>query len=191
MARCPCITLRDFTVQFSVFSNQFLLAALNRVINADTLHAGPRVEGNPDERAGRHLQQGRERPARAGQASTGDHDREGDPALVSTEGTVDGGKFRFQAAHIEWLLRFGEPLGLNIRRYRQAAPRHSEHASFLRRAVPAVRQRRLQRSDGRVVRRRELGGRRILERTDCGARKDQGQERARSAARVLHVARQD
>jgi pyrroloquinoline quinone (PQQ) biosynthesis protein C len=41
-----------------------------------------------------------------------DTDREGDPALVSTEGTVDGGKFRFQAAHFEWLLRFGEPLGL-------------------------------------------------------------------------------
>src|SRR5688500_594567 len=31
--------LRHFTVQFSVFSNQFLLAALNRVINADTLQA--------------------------------------------------------------------------------------------------------------------------------------------------------
>ena len=31
--------LREFTVQFSVFSNQFLLAALNRVINADSLHA--------------------------------------------------------------------------------------------------------------------------------------------------------
>ena len=31
--------LRTFTVQFSVFSNQFLLAALNRVINADTLHS--------------------------------------------------------------------------------------------------------------------------------------------------------
>src|SRR5215813_9009723 len=31
--------LRQFTVQFSVFSNQFLLAALNRVINADTLQA--------------------------------------------------------------------------------------------------------------------------------------------------------
>ena len=31
--------LRHFTVQFSVFSNQFLLAALNRVINADSLEA--------------------------------------------------------------------------------------------------------------------------------------------------------
>ena len=44
---------------------------------------------------------------------TNEHkDREGNPALVSTEGTVDGGKFRFQAAHFEWLLRFGQPLGL-------------------------------------------------------------------------------
>src|SRR4029453_8162059 len=31
--------LRHFTVQFSVFSNQFLLAALNRAINADSLQA--------------------------------------------------------------------------------------------------------------------------------------------------------
>src|SRR5690349_25056969 len=35
----PMDHLRQFTVQFSVFSNQFLLAALNRVINADTLQA--------------------------------------------------------------------------------------------------------------------------------------------------------
>src|SRR5438046_2706542 len=35
----PLDHLRQFTVQFSVFSNQFLLAALNRVINADTLHS--------------------------------------------------------------------------------------------------------------------------------------------------------
>src|SRR6266852_5486023 len=35
----PLDHLRRFTVQFSVFSNQFLLAALNRVINADTLQS--------------------------------------------------------------------------------------------------------------------------------------------------------
>ena len=37
-----------------------------------------------------------------------------DPSLVSTEGTVDGGTFRFRAAHFEWLLRFGAPLGLTF-----------------------------------------------------------------------------
>ena len=37
-----------------------------------------------------------------------------DPELVSTEGTVDGSRFRFAAAHFEWLVRFGAPLGLGF-----------------------------------------------------------------------------
>src|SRR3954451_23040533 len=41
-------------------------------------------------------------------------DREGDPDLVSTEGTVDGGTFRFRAAHFEWLLAVGQGLGLGF-----------------------------------------------------------------------------
>jgi hypothetical protein len=103
--------LRYFTVQFSVFSNQFLLAALNRVINADTLPAAREskeilmnelgVIYNPGERPG---------PG----AGPIDPDREGDPALVATAGTVDGGTFRFRAAHFEWLLRFGAALGLRF-----------------------------------------------------------------------------
>jgi len=121
--------LRHFTVQFSVFSNQFLLAALNRVINADTLHAARESKeilmnelgviyhkgGNG---GGGHLassamtasQNADQKPGASGL----NVDREADPALVSTEGTVDGGKFRFQAAHFEWLLRFGQPLGLTF-----------------------------------------------------------------------------
>jgi pyrroloquinoline quinone (PQQ) biosynthesis protein C len=109
--------LRQFTVQFSVFSNQFLLAALNRVINADTLHAAREskeilmnelgvIYNKPGASAGSADRHSQARPST--------HDREGDPALVATEGTVDGGKFRFQAAHFEWLLRFGEPLGLSF-----------------------------------------------------------------------------
>jgi len=108
--------LRHFAVQFSVFSNQFLLAALNRVINADTLQAAREskeilmnelgvIYTTPGGVAG---------DAKAGPRPIRDADREGDPALVSTEGTVDGGRFRFQAAHIEWLLRFSESLGLGF-----------------------------------------------------------------------------
>jgi pyrroloquinoline quinone (PQQ) biosynthesis protein C len=41
-------------------------------------------------------------------------DREADPALVATTGTVNGGRFRFEAAHFEWLLRFAQPLGLTF-----------------------------------------------------------------------------
>jgi pyrroloquinoline quinone (PQQ) biosynthesis protein C len=38
-----------------------------------------------------------------------------DPELVGIEGTVDGGTFRFRAAHYEWLLQFAKPLGLGFR----------------------------------------------------------------------------
>ena len=110
--------LRHFTVQFSVFSNQFLLAALNRAINADTLQAtreSKEILMNElgviyNDRGAKGQPAGGESAA----ATSSTHDREGDPALVSTEGTVDGGTFRFQAAHFEWLLRFGQPLGLTF-----------------------------------------------------------------------------
>jgi hypothetical protein len=107
--------LRHFTVQFSVFSNQFLLAALNRVINADTLIGSRKskeilmnelgVIYNPGAKAAHNV---------AGRTPPLDTDREGDPELVSTEGAVEGGAFHFQAAHFEWLLRFAEPLGLTF-----------------------------------------------------------------------------
>lgn len=110
--------LRHFTVQFSVFSNQFLLAALNRAINADTLQAtreSKEILMNElgviyNDRGAKAHPAGGESAA----STSSTHDREGDPALVSTEGTVDGGTFRFQAAHFEWLLRFGQPLGLTF-----------------------------------------------------------------------------
>ena len=105
--------LRYFTVQFSVFSNQFLLAALNRVINADTLQAARESKEILMNELGVIYAKGGN-GQRADAAATGDADREGDPALVSTEGTVDGGRFRFQAAHMEWLLRFARPLGLGF-----------------------------------------------------------------------------
>lgn len=107
----PIDHLRRFAIEFSVFSNQFLLAALNRVINADTLHAARESkEILMNELGVIYNKGGHETAAAAGT----DSDREGDPALVSTEGTVDGGKFRFQAAHFEWLLRFGQSLGLTF-----------------------------------------------------------------------------
>jgi hypothetical protein len=111
--------LRHFTVQFSVFSNQFLLAALNRAINADTLQATRESkEILMNELGVIYNNRGGDRHATGDSpqpdSAAADHDREGDPALVSTEGTVDGGTFRFQAAHFEWLLRFGQPLGLTF-----------------------------------------------------------------------------
>ncbi len=108
------VQLRHFVREFSVFSNQFLVAALLRVINAPTLKQA---------RAAKEILMNelgviyRRTDGKATVAAGGDDetkDREGDPDLVSTEGTVDGGLFRFRAAHFEWLLAVGEALGLGF-----------------------------------------------------------------------------
>ncbi len=98
--------LRRFVVQFSVFSNLFLVAQLLKTINAPTL------EGM---RASKEILANEIGVVFARrQASGGVPDTEVDPELVSTEGTVEGGVFRFRAAHFEWLLRMAEPLGLGF-----------------------------------------------------------------------------
>ena len=106
--------LRHFIRQFSVFSNQFLVAALLKVINAPSMQ---------QERASKEIllnelgviyhKAGGGTTIR-GSLTEEDKDRQGDPDLVSTEGTVDGGTFRFQAAHFEWLCGVGEALGLKF-----------------------------------------------------------------------------
>jgi hypothetical protein len=106
--------LRHFAVQFSVFSNQFLLAALNRVINADTLEAARESKEILMNELGVIYSAPGSAGAAAPRGAVADVDREGDPALVATEGTVEGGRFRFQAAHIEWLLRFCQTLDLSF-----------------------------------------------------------------------------
>jgi hypothetical protein len=107
--------LAHFVRQFSVFSNQFLVAALLRVINAPTLQQARAAKEILMNELGVIYRRtdGRQTPARAA-VDEESRDREGDPELVSTEGTVDGGTFRFRAAHFEWLLAVGEALGLGF-----------------------------------------------------------------------------
>jgi hypothetical protein len=79
--------VRHLTVQFSVFSHLFVEAQLRKVINAadiDSYRAGKEILMNE-----------------LGVLFTG-----------HTEGTVDGSRFKFTAAHFEWLVRFAQPLGL-------------------------------------------------------------------------------
>lgn len=93
--------VRHLTVQFSVFSHLFVEAQLRKVINAadlDTYRAGKEILLNE-----------------LGVVFNGPGVADGaDPELVATDGTVDGGRFRFGAAHFEWLLRFARPLGLGF-----------------------------------------------------------------------------
>lgn len=96
--------VRDLTVQFSVFSHLFMEAQLRKIINAPTLegyHQGKEILLNE---LGVVFTGKR---AVAGEADV-------DPELVATDGSVEGGRFRFAAAHFEWMLRFGRPLGLEF-----------------------------------------------------------------------------
>ncbi len=101
--------IMNFIVQFSVFSNQFLVAQLQKTLNADTLEgmrASKEILANEIgvvfNSAGNDT------------AHIAELEHDGDAQLVSTEGTVDGGVFRFRAAHFEWLLRIAEKLGLGF-----------------------------------------------------------------------------
>jgi hypothetical protein len=96
--------VRHLTVQFSVFSHLFVEAQLRKVINAadlDAYRSGKEILLNE---LGVVFNSGRADAAAVGT----------DPELVATEGTVDGGRFRFGAAHFEWLLRFARQLDLGF-----------------------------------------------------------------------------
>jgi hypothetical protein len=117
--------LVHFIRQFSVFSNQFLVAALLRVINAPTLQQARSAKEILLNELGVIYRRTSGATGSAASIDEESKDREGDPELVSTEGTVDGGTFRFKAAHFEWLLAVGEAFGLgfhNLGKRRQGRP---------------------------------------------------------------------
>jgi hypothetical protein len=106
--------VRDLIQQFSVFSNLFIVAQLLKTINAPSLaQARESCEILVNE-LGVVFNSGRTSPKDGSARSDVDKDREGDPELVSTEGTVDGGTYRFNARHFEWLVKVGEAVGLSF-----------------------------------------------------------------------------
>jgi pyrroloquinoline quinone (PQQ) biosynthesis protein C len=105
--------LRHFIQQFSVFSNQFLVAALLKTINSPTLQQSRATREILLNELGVIYRQLKRSTDSCLTQTEEEKDREGDPELVSTEGTVDGGICRFKAAHFEWLIGVAEGLGLN------------------------------------------------------------------------------
>lgn len=93
--------LKAFVVQFSVFSNLFLIAQLKKMLNADSLEAMRASKEILANEIGVIFNNGKKT-------------EETSPDLVSETGSVDGGVFRFKAGHFEWLLRVGEALGLQF-----------------------------------------------------------------------------
>ncbi len=98
--------VRHLTVQFSVFSHEFVVAQLRKVLNAADLATY---------RAGKEILLNELGVVfKPQKAHDDDEPAAPDSELVATEGTVEGGRFRFQAAHFEWLLRFAAPIGLGF-----------------------------------------------------------------------------
>ncbi len=106
--------LRHFIQQFSVFSNEFLIAALLRVINAPTIQQARASKEILMNELGVIYRKPSQPVGARSELSEETKDREGDPDLVSTEGTVDGGVCRFRAAHFEWLCGVAEGVGLSF-----------------------------------------------------------------------------
>lgn len=96
--------VRHFLVQFSVFSNLFLEAQLKKTINAPTIEAMHQSKQILMNELGVIF--------RSGKAQVKSDDVDAD--LVAVEGSVDGGTFKFAAAHFEWLLRMNSHVGLNF-----------------------------------------------------------------------------
>jgi len=91
------VQARAFLVQFSVFSNQFLVAQLQKVLNAETID---------EMRASKEIL--------ANEIGVGFRGNESDAVLGSTQGSVEGGTFRFRAAHFELLARMARQFGLDF-----------------------------------------------------------------------------
>lgn len=107
--------VRDLVQQFSVFSNLFIVAQLLKTINAPTLAQARESKEILVNELGVVFRSGRTTPRPTIVPTDEDEmERLGDPALVSTEGTVDGGTYHFTAAHFEWLTKVAEPLGLGF-----------------------------------------------------------------------------
>ncbi len=100
--------VKSFIVQFSVFSNQFLVAQLHKMINADTIE---------EMRASKEIlanEIGVVFNDKKTPASKGDDLTEDVKDMGGLEGSVEGGKFHFRAAHFELLVRMAEQIGLNF-----------------------------------------------------------------------------
>jgi hypothetical protein len=106
--------VRHFIVQFSVFSNLFLVAQLKKMVNAvdlEEMRAAKEILANE---IGTVFRPKVKESAESIAERNANKEDLGDPSIVSCVGTVDGGRFKFEAAHFEWLLNLGDKIGLSF-----------------------------------------------------------------------------
>lgn len=100
--------VKYFLIQFSVFSNQFLVAQLHKMLNAETLEemrASKEILANEIGVVFSNGQGSDALEAADGMEGQG---------LVGLEGSVDGSAFRFKAAHFEWLVSLAKNIGVDF-----------------------------------------------------------------------------
>lgn len=106
--------LKYFIIQFSVFSNLFIVAQLQKTINAEsieTMHASKEILVN-------ELGVVFNKPS--GDIKSNE--------VMEGEGTVEGGVFHFSAAHFEWLYKLASSIGLEF--YQIGKRRHGSAATL-------------------------------------------------------------
>ncbi len=94
--------VKSFIIQFSVFSNQFLVAQLQKMINADTIE---------EMRASKEILANEIGVLFSGRSA---YSAEDSKELGGIDGSIEGGKFHFRAAHFELLVRMAEKIGLDF-----------------------------------------------------------------------------
>ncbi len=98
--------LKSFVVQFSVFSNLFILAQLQKTINADSLQsmrASKEILMNELGVAFKKDGHNKNSHNKTNGYSSGE---------LPVEGSIEAGEFHFNAAHFEWLYKLADALGL-------------------------------------------------------------------------------
>ena len=105
--------VRHMVQQFSVFSHLFLIAAMKKMINARSLETYRATKEILANEIGVIYRNRSKKIPKASELGDGE-DSGVDPKYAETEGTVDGGVFRFKAGHYEWLLKIGEFLDLDF-----------------------------------------------------------------------------
>jgi hypothetical protein len=92
--------IKAFIIQFSVFSNQFLIAQLHKMIHAETLESMRASKEILANEIGVRFKPTR-RPNEV-------------ENLGATEGSIEGGTFHFGAGHFEWLYNLAQKLDLKF-----------------------------------------------------------------------------
>ncbi|EOD28153.1 hypothetical protein EMIHUDRAFT_443019 [Emiliania huxleyi CCMP1516] len=103
--------VKDLVVQFSVFSNLFLLAQLNKVINSPTLEGAREGKEILANEIGVVFKPQEKKTAELAREAA---EKGFDPNVVSVTGSVEGGVFSHRAAHFEWLCDVGKDMGLTF-----------------------------------------------------------------------------